>query len=88
VRITDVVTPQELRQIFERERSEIKHLGLRGDLVKKWFEEMGKRLPSDYGVILSEFVGEDVSASQMWRLLCLLDRFLEEKYANTSHTTD
>jgi hypothetical protein len=82
MRIHDVVTPQELRTIFSKEIEEYRNCGKRNDLYDKKVKELSKRISDEYLKILTQSIPDMQSAIQMWRLLCLLDRFLEEKYAN------
>jgi hypothetical protein len=88
VRITDVVTPKELDQILARELNDIKGLGWRIDLQAKYIRDLSTRLSDEYIKVITTHIDHEYQASGMMRLLCLLDRFLEEKYANTSHTTN
>ena len=86
MRITDVVTPEELDQIFERELNDVRKLGERVDLKHLYIVALADRLSNDYCVVLYKHVSPDIYGSAMLRLLALLDRFLEEKYANNSTT--
>ena len=86
MRITDVVTPQELKAILDKELSEVRSMGHRRDLHFKYIQDMSARLSKDYIEVLNNGIGDDYVAANLFRLLCLLDKYLEEKYANNSNT--
>jgi hypothetical protein len=89
MRIKDLVTPEELKQIFVRELNDVRALGNRFDLKVKYIREISNRLDDKYVFVLDEaLVGDNHAGAQILRVLCLIDRFLEEKYANSNRPTN
>jgi hypothetical protein len=88
MRFIDVITPQELCQIFDKEIGRVRSFGQREDLILKWTKNIQERISQDYLFVLQDHIPDQVSAIQMWRLLCLIDWFLEEKYANSNTRAD
>lgn len=88
MRITDIVTPQELDKILAEERCQVFELGHRDDLIKKFISSSGDRVSADYIMTIAKYVPDMYTASGMFRLLCLLDKYLEEKYVNSNSTTN
>lgn len=89
MRIKDLVTPEELKQIFDRELNDVRALGNRIDLKAKYIREISNRLDDKYIFVLDEvFVSDQNTSTQIFRVLCLINRFLEEKYANSNRPTN
>jgi len=87
MRLHDVITPKDLSNIFHKELCEIHQLGQRDDLIRKWIKSLADCISRDYFKVCINAVPDELIATQMWRMLCLIDRFLEEKYASNSTTS-
>lgn len=87
MRLKDIITPHELTHIFEKELRHVISLGARSDLKAKYVQEVSSRLDVSYLTILHEAITDSVSAGQAFRVLCLIDQFLEEKYGSANSTT-
>jgi hypothetical protein len=88
MRLNDIITPHDLCKMFSDEERAMRQLGQRRDLAVVYLDTLVQRLSNSYCQELMTHMADEAAASGAFRILCLIDKFLEEKYGHTNTTAD
>lgn len=80
MKLSDIITPQELCKAFSEEEEDIFRLGQRTDLIQKYIETLCSKLEDSYCQEIYKHVPNQLAGSAMLRLLALINKHLEEKH--------